>query len=104
MPSGASKGPSTVTVTPGVTSISIQWGEVECEERNGEITGYSVRYSSLTLMETVRNVSRNRTLSIDRLQIRTNYSFKVAAINSHGIGAYSSAVMRNTTVPSSKLL
>ena len=94
-----------MTVTPGVTNISIQWGEVDCAERNGDITGYSVRYGlpSSTSRETV-NISGNdagsRTLSIDRLLIRTSYSFEVAAVNGAGVGMYSSRMESTTVVPS----
>ncbi len=28
----------------GVTTITIEWNEVECADRNGDITSYSVRY------------------------------------------------------------
>ena len=99
MPSGASSGPSGVTVTPGVTNISIQWGEVDCVERNGEITGYSVRYglSSSTLREII--TVHDRMLKIDDLLIRTSYSFEVAAINGDGIGEYSSVINSTTAVP-----
>ena len=29
-----------------LTSITVQWGEVTCEDRNGEITGYTVQYTA----------------------------------------------------------
>ncbi len=99
---GASSGPSNVTVTAGVTNISIQWNEVDCVERNGEISDYSVRYGLNSSMSQEINVT-NRSFSIDRLQIRTSYSFEVAAVNiSHGVGAYSSAVIGTTVVPNGK--
>ena len=107
---GASSGPHQVTVTTsGVTSISIQWDEVACVERNGEITGYSVRYeqSSSELMKTATisgNSAEDRMFSIDRLLIRTNYSFEVAAINSDGIGDYGLVTMGTTAVPTGNLL
>ena len=103
---GASRGPSTLTVTPGVTNISIQWNEVDCVERNGEITGYSVRYgqSSSTSKKTIRINGTNaesRKFSIDELLIRTSYSFEVAAVNSHGVGVYSPVVQGITAIPTS---
>ncbi len=40
-----SDGPSSVTGRAvGVTTISIEWNEVDCADHNGDITSYSVRY------------------------------------------------------------
>ena len=96
---GATSGPASVTVFVGVTSITIQWGEVECEERNGIVTGYSVRYGqdSSTLRLT-SNVT-SRMITVDALSIRTAYSFEVAAVNGDGIGVYSPQVTDTTAVP-----
>ena len=99
---GASSGPNQVNVTAGVTNISIQWGEVDCVERNGLITGYSVRYGPSPRGE-ITSDAESRVLVIDQLQIRTNYSIEVAAINEHGVGKYSSAVEITTAVPQSML-
>ena len=103
-PIGPSRGPSEVTITAGVTSISIQWNEVDCVERNGVITSYRVRYglSSSTSKETATvsgNEAGNRMFSTNRLLIRTSYSFEVAAVNGNGIGVYSTAVTGTTAVP-----
>ena len=96
----AASGPSDVSVSGvGVTSLSLQWGEVECVDRNGLITGYSVRYgpSESSSKQTVTVLSR--AFSIDRLLIRTSYSFEVAAVNRNGIGVYSLAVIATTATP-----
>ena len=93
-----------MNVTAGVISISIHWNEVDCVERNGVITGYSVRYG-LFLAPQEKNITmdENREFSIDRLLIRTKYSFEVAAINGDGVGAYSSVVNVTTAVPTGML-
>ena len=39
---------SIVFGTVTLTSITVQWTEVPCSDRNGEITGYTVEYSSTT--------------------------------------------------------
>ena len=86
----------------GVTNIIIEWDEVDCEERNGVITGYSVRYglsSDITRQNYSTNDTESRMSTIVELMIRTNYSFEVAAINGDGIGVYSSAVTGTTAVP-----
>ena len=42
-PTGAPDGVSEVSVT--ANSITVQWGEVPCIDRNGEITGYTVEWN-----------------------------------------------------------
>ena len=91
-------------VDAGVTHISIEWDEVDCKERNGVITGYSIRYGLSSempkqIVTISENDAENRTYSIGELLIRTNYSFEVAAVNGDGFGTYSSAIVETTTVP-----
>ena len=74
------------------SSITVQWGAVDCIHRNGDITGYSVRYgvqgsgSTQTL-----NVSGSATTeaTISGLESAAYYSIEVAAVNSAGTGVYS---------------
>ena len=78
----------------GVTSttITVQWGAVDCIHHNGDITGYSVRYGVQGSGSTqTRNVSGGdtRQTTIPGLNPSTNYSIQVAAVNSAGIGVYS---------------
>ena len=90
----APSAPPTSVSTSDVTSssITVQWGAVDCIHRNGDITGYSVRYgvqgsgSTQTL-----NVSGSATTeaTISGLESATNYSIEVAAVNSAGTGVYS---------------
>ncbi len=100
-PSG---GPSSVTdiIVGGVANLSIEWSEVECGDRNGDITSYSVRYgpsstpSSNKSVETISDPN-SRTFSVGGREIGTSYSFEVAAVNGHGIGPYSTTFM--VTIP-----
>ncbi len=91
----------------GVTIITIEWNEVECADRNGDITSYSVRYGpsstpSLDLsIETFSN-SNSRTFSVGEREVGTSYSFEVAAVNGHGIGPYITTIMVTIPVPSGK--
>ena len=80
-----------VPVIINSTAISLSWGEVNCTERNGAITGYSVQYSIVGGMQsTTVNVTGDVTITvIDGLITCTQYSIKVAAINSNGVGPYS---------------
>ncbi len=40
----------------GVTNITIEWNEVECADRNGEITSYSVHYGPSSTLSSDRSV------------------------------------------------
>ena len=81
---------STSDVTP--SSITVQWGAVDCIHRNGDITGYSVRYgvqgSGSTQTESVSGGAITEA-TISGLAAGTNYATEVAAVNSAGTGVYS---------------
>ncbi len=86
----------------GVTTISIEWNEVECADRNGDITSYSVRYGPSSLPLSDRSVEttsdpNSRRFSVGGREIGTSYSFEVAVVNGHGIGPYSTTIM--VTIP-----
>ena len=63
-----------------LTSITVQWTEVPCSDRNGEITGYTVEYSS-TIPPTTNTMSgsSSRELVVGGLLPRTSYTFTVRA-------------------------
>ena len=82
----------------GVTSssITVQWGAVDCIHHNGDITGYSVRYGVQGSGSTqTRDVSggSDTEATISSLMPSTTYSIQVAAVNSVGIGVYSDPVI-----------
>ena len=81
------------------SSITVQWGPVNCIQRNGDITGYSVRYGvqGNGSTQTV-NVSGGDTTetTIFGLHSFTNYSIEVAAVNGAGTGLYSSPIPERT--------
>ena len=89
--------PPTSVSTSAVTSssITVQWGAVDCIHRNGDITGYSVRYGVQGSAEGDRTVvmasgdSSGGMYMISGLNLSTNYSIEVAAVNSAGTGVYS---------------
>ena len=81
-----------VPVIINSTAISLSWGEVNCTERNGAITGYSVQYSIVGGMQSIIivNVTGDVTsIVIGGLTEFTIYTFSVAAINNIGVGNYS---------------
>ena len=74
------------------TAISVQWGPVEpCADRNGVITGYSVRYGEMGSGST-----QNKTVSgedsimttISGLTKETVFTVEVAAETRAGTGVY----------------
>ena len=85
----------------GVTSssITVQWGAVDCIHRNGDITGYSVRYGvqGSGSTQTVNVSGGGATMRlISGLTASTQYSIEVAAVNSAGTGVYSDVIMQLT--------
>ena len=89
--------PTKISITEVTYSrVTVQWGPVDCVHRNGDITGYSLRYgvkgSSNT--QTV-NVSGDYTTenTIHGLVYATIYSIEVAAVNSAGIGVFSASII-----------
>ena len=72
---------------------------MSCTDRNGEITGYSVRYgiegsdSAQTMDVSGPNVNDT---TIEDLMSSTTYSIEVAAVNSAGSGPYSNSITAET--------
>ena len=75
------------------SSITVQWGPVDCIHRNGDITGYTVRVRASGEAE--------RTVSVDEsvnettmcgLTPFTEYTVSVAAENNVDIGVYSNMI------------
>ena len=89
VPSGP---PTSVSATSTSTTIDVQWGEVDCIHRNGDITGYSVQYGvqGSENRETVSVLGEEATnRRIFGLNSSTNYTVQVAAENLVGLGMYS---------------
>ena len=85
-PSGAPDPITIVIVTP--YSATIQWGEVPCLQRNGEITDYTVTVTNSDGMEegTASVDVDARRATIYGLTPATQYTVSVAAVNSAGTG------------------
>ena len=98
-----SAAPTSVSVSEVTSSsITVQWGAVDCIHRNGHITGYSVRYGVQGMGEGDRTVqmvsgdSGGGMYQISGLQSSTNYSIEVAAVNSVSTGIYSTDIFQLT--------
>ena len=91
-PPAPSAAPTSVSVSETSSSITVQWEAVDCIHRNGDITGYSVRYgvqgSGSTQTVSVSGGGATMT-TISGLESSTTYSIEVAAVNSAGTGVYS---------------
>ena len=85
------------------SSITVQWGAVNCIHHNGDITGYSVRYGVQGTAEGDRTVkmatgdSSGGMYTISGLSAATVYTVEVAAVNSVGTGVYSSPIDQLTS-------
>ena len=95
-PPAPSAPPTSVSISDVTnSSITVQWGPVNCTHRNGDITGYSVRYG-------VQGNGSNQNImilgggtfqaNITELLSATLYTIEVAAVNNAGIGVYSNPV------------
>ena len=101
----ASAGPSSVNVTADTTSITIEWNQVDCVDRNGPEVGYNIRYgltSSSSREIAYVPASGSRTLTVEGLRIRSAYVFEVALVTHkyYRPKAYSSPVTATTAIPS----
>ena len=76
------------------SSIKIQWGPVDCIHRNGDITGYLVKFESEPI--SLSGDSSGGMLIFSGLMSSTVYSIQVAAENGAGTGPYSSVIHQIT--------
>ena len=89
VPSAPPAGLTAFNVAP--TSFSVQWENVPCIQRNGDITGYSVRYGVLGNggMETLTMVVPDVLMTnLTGLVPDTSYLVQVAGVSGEGVGVY----------------
>ena len=85
-----SAAPNSVSVSEVTSSsITVQWRAVPCIHRNGDITGYIVRYGSETQFVSGGSVTET---TISNLTPSTTYNVRVAAVNDADTGAFSSTI------------
>ena len=87
------------------STVSVQWGPVECVHQNGDITGYSLQYGETNGIKNDTFVSGEDVTEtiISGLKSDTSYEIVVAAVNSKGIGKYSSKIIAKTTLVEGKM-
>ena len=78
------------------TSISVSWEEVQAELRNGIITGYTIKYESLTANDNgfVQAGPHDRQANLTGLEEFVEYNISVVAFTVKGDGPPSVIVVR----------
>ena len=92
--------PSSVSVSKVTSSsITVQWGPVDCIHRNGDITGFTVQYKEVksgSIHNMTVSGSNTTDATIIHLMPSTTYIVQVAAINDAGDGVYSDPLTAST--------
>lgn len=84
-------------LTMSSTSILVEWSPPSELDRNGIITHYIVKYSSLDSESSINTTDNATQILVRNLRKYTNYSFTVRAVNKIGVGPPSVDNVRNTT-------
>ena len=69
------------------TANNLTWSEINCSQRNGPITGYTVMISNSSVTYNLN--STERYIILNDLVFGTVYNISVAAVNSVGRGPFS---------------
>ena len=90
---GPGASPRNIRSTITAISITLMWDRLSCVDRNGEITGYRILYGTTTPLDQTEMItgtsSSDRTFTASGLVPLTTYMFRIAAVNSDGVGPYS---------------
>ena len=87
------------------TEVLLSWGEIDVNDRNGVIIGYSVLYAKVTSngsiilgewKEKIQNQTNKVELLVDGLYFWTFYALKVAGQTKIGTGVYSTYIVVRT--------
>ena len=96
-----SSAPTSVSVrfdTVTASSVTVQWGEVPCDDRNGEITGYTAQAVRNEVVKGTMDVAGDtREATFSGLSPSTWYTVQVAAVNGPGTGPYSNGINVTTS-------
>ena len=84
-------------LTRSSTSILVKWSPPSKLDRNGIITHYIVKYSSLNSESSINTTDNATQILVTGLRKYTNYSFTLRAVNEIGVGPPSVEDARNTT-------
>ena len=92
VPSSSPQNVIVVSVDPA--SLMVTWQPPPLIDQNGPLTGYAITYQRIGYID-IMNVSVNGThFKISGLSPFVNYSVSVAAINTDGIGVFSTIILQ----------
>ena len=74
------------------SNVTVSWDVIECIERNGVITGYTVEFQKQDGTNTRVVNAAGQTFTASGLTPHTNNTFRVAGVNNNGTGPYSDAI------------
>ena len=77
-------------------SITLSWSPPDVQSQNGIITGYLINVTAIGTGATFQVSSTTTNLVIQSLRPFTTYSFTIAAMNSAGIGPFSTPLTVQT--------
>ena len=81
--------PESITLIKRINNLT--WNELNCSERIGIITSYTVMISNSSITYNLTSTERNITLN--DLVFGTVYNISVAAVNSVGSGPFSDPIV-----------
>ncbi len=87
--------PRNVMLIATSRSITVTWDTITCIERNGIITSYTVEFGP-SGNPTMRTAITELTFTANGLTPFTNYTFRVAGVNSVNTGIYSDTITITT--------
>ena len=73
--------------------LRVQWGQVDCIHRNGNISGYIVCHTNVETTSEIMCVSTSDTSLDISVGSAADYSVTVAAVNNEGEGPFSNNVI-----------
>ena len=90
----APSGPPVIVMSPTVSSrsITVNWNEIPCIQRNGRIIRYEVEFGP-----SGEGTISGRSFTANELTPFTNYTFQVRGVNSEGSGPYSNLINITTS-------
>ncbi len=91
IPLAPSAPPRNVMPTITSRSITVTWDTITCIERNGIITNYTAEFGP-SGNPTIRTWITELTFTANGLTPFTNYTFRVAGVNSVNTGIYSDII------------
>ena len=86
-----SRPPVVMPPTVSSRSITVNWNEIPCIQRNGRIIRYEVEFGPA-----VEGTISGRSFTANGLIPFTNYTFQVHGVNSAGSGPYSDLITITT--------